>query len=63
VSRRINWRASEDLYYRLVTIGGGGVVRPAIVARVSTAMIASESFFITESSVPRTAWRYYSARM
>lgn len=43
------------LCYRLVTIGGGGVVQPAIVARVSTAMIASETFFITESSVP---WMY-----
>ena len=31
------------------------MVQPAIVARVSTAMMASESFFITESTVP---WMY-----
>jgi hypothetical protein len=43
------------LYYLFVTIGGGGVVQPAIVARASTAMIARAAFFIFESSVP---WMY-----
>lgn len=32
--------------YPFVTTGGGGVAQPAIVARVSTAMIAKASFFI-----------------
>ena len=41
--------------YLFVTIGGGGVVQPAIVARASTAMIARAAFFIFESSVP---WMY-----
>jgi len=41
--------------YLFVTIGGGGAVQPAIVARASTAMIARAAFFIFESSVP---WMY-----
>lgn len=35
--------------YPFVTTGGGGAAQPAIVARVSTAMIAKASFFIDHS--------------
>jgi hypothetical protein len=51
-SWRGKYRRAPGLFYRLVTIGGGGVVQPAIVASASTAMITSETFFISESPVP-----------